>query len=112
MTKKFTAFLTALLCMTGTVLSLPVSAEYRIENGQLVGDISDFNAGLTMPDEDDLHVDNVRPEPKPEYTYTTATFTYKTNSAYGGGSGFLSGGTKRPAGSPYGANGNFSTAAF
>ena len=82
MTKKFTAFLTALLCMTGTVLSLPVSAEFRIENGKVVGDIGDdINEGLTMPDEDDYRVKDdeyVRPEPK--YTYTTDTFTYKSNN--------------------------------
>ncbi len=85
MKKRFTAFLTALLCMTGTVLSLPVSAEFRIENGVLVGDIGDdINEGLTMPDEDDYRVESdeyVRPESG--YSYTTDTFTYTPHKVRG-----------------------------
>ncbi len=87
MKKRFTAILTALLCMTGTVLSLPVSAEFRIENGVLVGDIGDdINEGLTMPDKEDSGVEYVCPEL--EYTLVTDVFSY-CDSNLGSANGFF-----------------------
>ncbi len=72
MKRRFTAFLTSLLCMTGTVLSLPVSAERRIENGRLVVVDEDVNEGLTMPEE----TDHVYIPPEIKYIFTTDTFSY------------------------------------